>query len=179
MTGILTAVVVVVGVVAAADLLLSFAIIRRLAHVEERGGGRAGGNHGSPAIGHQVGEFRAELLSGGDFTRAGLAGTRALVVFMMTGCEPCKRVLAELRELPAPLPFPLYILITVTQRDSDALGMTAGLPEGAHIGVVSADDAVTRAFAIDGYPTTLDVEDGVVRAVELQLSKVLEHAGQR
>jgi len=87
MIEILIAVVVVVGVLAAADLLLSFAVIRRLAALQSRM--RAGhGGDGSPAVGYRVEDFRVRLLAGGDFTRSDLEDTRAVVVLLMATCEP-------------------------------------------------------------------------------------------
>lgn len=178
MIGILMAVVVVLGVAVAADLVLSFAVIRRVAALQTRMKA-GGGSGGSPAIGHEVGDFRAELLTGGVFTRADLAGERAIVAFLMTSCEPCKRAVAELRDLPDPLPLPLYVLITGTERDRDVLSVAAGMPASARVGEISAPDATSEAFGVDGFPTVLTVEDGTVRASGLSVAGLLEHALDR
>ncbi len=130
MVGILAAVVAVVGVVATADLLLSFAVVRRLAALEAPGGRPGAAALDSPAAGDRVGEFRARLLDGGEFTRADLAGASVLVVFVMPGCEPCQTVLADLRALPEPLPAPLYVLATGTEQDNEIVALAGGLPAG-------------------------------------------------
>jgi len=175
--GILTAVVVVVGVVAGADLLLSFAVIRRLAALQSRMQGLSGGG-GSVAVGHKVGDFRVELLTGDEFTLADLMGQSSMVVFMTTTCEPCKTAAAELEALPAPLPFPLYILISGSDEDDDVPRVAAGMPMGARIAEISPSDGVVKAFGVDGVPAVLRVEDGIVRASDYRVSRLLEHAGQ-
>lgn len=178
MIGILIAVVAVFGVVAAADLLLSFAIIRRLAAVESGSAPGVGGGTGSPAIGHRVGEFRVDLLTGGTFTRADLTGTRATVMFVMPGCEPCEAAVAELAAMPAPLPIPLYILITGGKAGGDAAAAAADMPAGAHVGLISAPDATSAAFGVDGFPTALDLDDAIVRASGLRVSSLFDHASR-
>jgi hypothetical protein len=176
MIGILMAFIVVVGVAVAADLLLSFAVIRRLAALQGRIKAASGGG---PQIGHRVGDFRVELITGGVFTRADLSGSSIIVAFLMTTCEPCKKVVAELGQLPDPPPFPLHVLIVGTDQDPDVLSLAAAMPPGARVGRVSAADATGEAFGVDGYPTVLAIEDGTVRAAGLGLSSVLEHAGPR
>jgi hypothetical protein len=163
MIGILIAVVVLVGAVAVADLLLSFAVIRRVSALQARMTAGAGGGQ-SPEVGL--------------FTRADLADTRALVVFLMTTCEPCKKAVADLAELPLPLPSPLYVLVTGTHKDRDIRPVAAQLPPGAQVGRISAPDATTEAFGVDGFPTVLRVEDGIVRSSGLKVAGVLEHVGQ-
>ena len=178
MIGVLIAIVAVFGVVAVADLLLSFAVIRRLAAIQARGAHAGSGDTGGPAIGHRIGDFRVELLTGGTFTQADLAGTHAFVVFLMPTCEPCKAAIAELAAVRAPLPAPLYVLITDAQGDADVAAIAADMPPGTHIGLVSMQDATSEAFGVDGYPTALAIEDGVVRASELKVSGLLDLATQ-
>jgi thiol-disulfide isomerase/thioredoxin len=175
--GILIAVVVVVGIVAGADLLLSFAVIRRLSALQARMQG-GGGGHTSPAVGHKVGDFEVELLTGGRFTLADLMDGASVVIFLTTTCEPCQAAIAELRELPTPLSFPMYVLINATDlaEDNAALTVAAGLPSGIRVAEISASHPVMQAFGIDGFPSVLGIEDGIVRASDYQLSRVLETA---
>jgi hypothetical protein len=174
MIGVLIAVMVVVGIVAGADLLLSFAIVRRLAQLETRGGG-TGGGPGVPAVGHKVGEFRVPLVTGDEFTSADLEGSRALVVFVMPSCEPCKKAIADLQALPRPLSWPLYVLVTATEEEDHALDVAGDLPPGTRVAAIFAADSTARAFGVDAFPTALIVEDGVVRAAGLQVSGLLEN----
>jgi thiol-disulfide isomerase/thioredoxin len=178
MIGILIAVIVVVGVAVAADLLLSFAVIRRLAALQARvkSGVSSGG---SPAIGHRIGDFRIDLITGGVFTPADLTDSRVLVAFFMTGCEPCKKTVAELGQLPAPLPFPLYVLINGRHEDADVLSLAAAMPPEARVGRIAALEETVEAFGIDGYPTVLAIEDGAVTASGLNFGSVLEPASAR
>lgn len=174
MTGILAAIVVLVGVVAGADLLLSFAIIRRLRLLEERRPSAGGGL--SPAVGHRVGDFRVSLLTGGHFTRSDLADSRAIVIFVSPSCAPCQAAIEELRTLPVPLPSPLYVLVADADGDGAAAALIADLPHGARVGAIGATDTTAEAFRVDGFPTALAIEDGVVRANELRVSMLLDLA---
>jgi hypothetical protein len=178
MIGILIAVMVVVGVAVAADLLLSFAVIRRMASLQARIKS-ASGAAGGPEIGHRVGDFRVDMITGGAFTRADLADSRAVVAFFMTSCEPCKKAVAELAELPDPLPFTLYVLITSTPQEPDVLSLAAAMPPGARVGEISAADGTSDAFGVDGFPSVLAIEEGAISASGLGISSVLEHAGTR
>jgi hypothetical protein len=174
MTEILAAVVVVVGVLAGADFLLTFAVIRRLAAIERRTGAAAAGTGMSPAIGYQVRDFRVPLVSGGEFTQADLAGHRVTVMFVSPSCEPCRAAVADLRAQPGPLPSPLYVLISGGDHDHDDGDMMRDLPTEAIVGEVSLVGSVTEAFAVDGFPTVLVIDDGIVRANGLRISSVLD-----
>lgn len=176
MIGILIAVVVVVGIVAGADLLLSFAVIRRLSALQARMQG--GGSGTSPAVGHKIGDFEVELLTGGVFTLADLMGEASIVIFLTTTCEPCQAAIAELRALPTPLSFPMYVLINGTDQDDDTavLNVAADMPQGTRVAEISASHPVMQAFGIDGFPSVLGVEDGIVRESDTRVSHVLETA---
>lgn len=171
MAAVLTAVVTVVGVVAAADLLLSMAVVRRLALLQRQMRDLGTGSGPSPAIGYKVGDFTAELLTGGQLTRADLNGGRASVLFVMPSCEPCKALMGELTAQPEwPGPSPLYVLINGAGDDDYARALLPDLPAGSRAGLVSPDDDVSSAFGITGYPTVLEIEDGVVRASGVRLN---------
>ena len=183
MIGVLTAIVVVVGVVAVADLLLSFAVIRRVAQLESRPKGITGGG-GTPAAGFQVGDFSVETIAGDRFSRADLDDGDALVAFLMSGCQPCKATAAELRQMPSAPPVPLYVLIVDTElarsdgSGDDVFAIAEGMPEGARVAILPAGDPVIEAFGLDGFPTVVAVRDGVVRGAELRASALLDAAGR-
>jgi hypothetical protein len=176
--GILIAVVVVVGIVAGADLMLSFAVIRRLSALQVRMQGSGSGT--SPAVGHKVGDFEVELLTGGVFRLADLMDEASIVIFLTTTCEPCQAAIAELRDLPTPLPFPMYVLINGTDQGQDTavLDVAADMPQGARVAEISASHPVMQAFGIDGFPSVLGVEDGIVRASDTRVGHVLETANR-
>ncbi|MGH3191094.1 MAG: hypothetical protein ACRDPY_26190 [Streptosporangiaceae bacterium] len=170
MTGILIAVVVLVGVIACADLLISFALIRRVAALQARGPQLSG-----PAIGREVGQFRVPLLGGGEFSRDHLAAPRTLAVFLTTSCEPCRRAITELSAMPGPLPWPLYVILIRTDADDDDAVEVAGqMPAGSRVGIIAAAEAPLEAFGIDGYPTVLTIEDGIIRASGFRVAALLE-----
>lgn len=178
MIGILIAVVVVVGIVAGADLLLSFAVIRRVAALQDRMQG--GGGQTAPAVGHQIGDFEVELLTGGVFTLADLMDEASVVIFLTTTCEPCQAAIAELAELPTPLSFPMYVLINGTEQDqgNSVLNVAADMPPGTRVAEITATHPVMRAFGIDGFPSVLGVEGGIVRASDTRVGHVLETANR-
>jgi hypothetical protein len=170
MTAILIAVVALVGVIACADLLISFALIRRVAALQAQGPGVSG-----PAVGREVGQFRVPLLDGGEFSREQLAAPRVLAVFLTTSCEPCRQAITELSAMGGPLPWPLYVVIIRTDADDDdALDVAAGMPAGSRVGVITAAEAPLEAFGIDGYPTVLTVEDGIIRASGFRVAALLD-----
>ena len=175
MIPVLTAAVILVGVVAAADLVLSFAVVRRLAAVQARGAA-AGASAGAPAPGHVVGAFRVGLLAGGEFTVDHLRHEPAIVAFLSPTCEPCRRAIEELKRLPVPLARPLYVLIAGSAQDADLLAVARQMPAGAHVGAIAHTDGIMKAFAADGYPTLVSTADGAVVASGLRVGDVLEHA---
>jgi hypothetical protein len=169
MVGILIALVVLVGVIACADLLISFALIRRVAALQAQGTAELSG----PAIGREVGQFRVPLLGGGEFSRDQLAAPRTLAVFLTTSCEPCRKAITELSVMPGPLPWPLYVVIIATDAD-DAFEVAAQMPAGSRVGVITAAEAPLEAFGIDGYPTVLTIEDGIIRASGFRVAALLD-----
>ncbi|HET9896630.1 MAG TPA: redoxin domain-containing protein [Streptosporangiaceae bacterium] len=174
MIEILMAIAVVVGVAVAADLLLTFAVIRRLAALESRTRQLSVATPGGePAPGHQVKDFSVAMTSGRDFSRADLADGPAIVFFVMPTCEPCKEALADLRALPWPLPSPLYVLVASTDPDASVTEIAAQLPPQAEFGIIATIDDTTRAFGIDGFPTALAIEGGIVRANEMKVGSLL------
>jgi hypothetical protein len=178
MTGVLAAVVVVVGVLAGADFLLTFAVIRRLAAIERQSGTPAAATGISPPQGYRIRDFRLPLVSGGDFTQADLAGSRVTVMFVTPTCKPCQEAIADLRAQPGPLPSPVYVLIARGAHDHAADEIIRDLPAEAIVGAVSIGDSVTQAFGVDGFPTVLMIEDGAVRANGLKVSSLREPAWQ-
>jgi hypothetical protein len=177
MIPVLTAAVILVGAVAAADLLLSFAVIRRLAALQARGvGPGTGSSAGAPPPGHLIGEFRVGLLAGGEFATDHLRQEPAIVAFLSPTCEPCRRAIEELKQLPVPLARPLYVLIAGSAQDADLLAVAQQMPAGAHVGAIAHDDKVMQAFAAEGYPTLVSTAAGAVLASGLRVGDVLEHA---
>ncbi len=170
MIPVLAAVVAVIGAVAVADLLLSFAVIRRLATLHA--GGAVSG--GEPEPGHVIGEFHVSLLTGGELTRERLRDEPSTVVFVSPSCEPCRRAIAELKELPVPLSRTLYVLIAGSAQDEDVLAVAAQMPAGTHIGTIPLDGAIMKAFGADGYPTIVNVADGIVLSAGFRVSELLD-----
>src|SRR6185437_11300271 len=106
------------------------------------------------------------LLTGGVFTLADLMDGASIVIFLTTTCEPCQAAIAELREMSTPLSFPMYVLINATDlgEENAVLTVAADMPQGTRVAEISATHPVMQAFGIDGFPSVLGIEDGIVRA---------------
>ena len=103
------------------------------------------------------------------------AAPRTLAVFLTTSCEPCRRAITELSTMPGPLPWPLYVVIIRTDADDDdALEVAGQMPAGSRVGVIAAAEAPLEAFGIDGYPTVLTIEDGIIRASGFRVAALLD-----
>src|SRR5579863_1213804 len=103
MQSVLIALVALLAVLGAANLLLTLALARRLAEVERLAA--RGAEPRMPRIGAEVAEFSVATAGGGRLTDAQLRTGRTLLVFSMTDCGPCTAIAEELQhaELPAGL----------------------------------------------------------------------------
>lgn len=87
--------VVLVGLLCAVDLLLTFAVLRRLReHTEElarlsAGGGASQGIDREKLLGRELPEFSATTTEGAVVSRERLAGEVELVGIFAPGCNPC------------------------------------------------------------------------------------------
>jgi hypothetical protein len=161
MTSILIVITVVLACVTGTNLLLLFAVVRRLRGIE------AGVNPPDPlpAAGFRIGEFRTGSTEGVSAMLDDLAGGPHLIAFVMPACQPCHTVLTSLRTDNGFDPARTLVLISGDSADSatravitlaDGLGRTA---------VIDPDGQVAAAFGgIDSFPTLLSVRDGRVAA---------------
>jgi len=151
---ILTAAVVVVGLLCLADLLLTFGVIRRLReHTEQLAGYQA--PHDAPVTDLADGEapvpFTAETLTGEQVT--GPAGLR-MVAFFSATCSACPE------RVP---PFLDYVRANQLDRDSvlavminsngEPVSYQEDVAQVARIAMESPDGEIDTAFKVRGYPT--------------------------
>jgi hypothetical protein len=149
----------ILSLATAANLVLLFAVIRRLRMLEA--GGPA--TSGLPSAGTRIAGFRATDSDGrrtdvGDFT-----GGPHLVAFVMTNCNPCHAMLSALRTDTRFDPARTFIFIAgqpghpATQ---EVLDLARGLGRTT---IVDHDGPVAAAFGgVDAFPTLVSVLDGRV-----------------
>lgn len=175
MLGTLAAAVIVLTILTLINIALLFAVIRRLRGVEQRGAGPV--VDPLPAVGLRVGEFQAPALDGSVLTSAEVAGTAdgadRLVAFVMTGCEPCAKFVAKLRD-GSPAGFDrTFFFITGDPRTEATAALVAELNDLGRVAMLAEEGPVGPAVGgIGSYPTVLRINDGVVAAAGHQLDEV-------
>jgi hypothetical protein len=150
----------ILALATAANLMLLFAVTRRLRMLETRTGPPGSESFALPGPGTHVAPFRVTDIAGVPADESDLAGGPYLVAFVMTGCDPCHAVLTSLR---ADRRFdPARTLIFVagepgTPHTQQVLDLADGLGRAA---VIEHGGAVTSAFGnIDGFPALMAVRD--------------------
>lgn len=86
---------VIVWLVLLGNLLLTFALVRKVNSM-----GQGGGNSGPPKeflkVGQAAPDFTAETLSGTAVTLANYANRKTAFLFMSPGCRPCREAILDL-----------------------------------------------------------------------------------
>lgn len=161
MQSVLVALVALLALFAAANLLLTLSLARRLAEAERMAA--RGHEPRMPRIGTEIAEFSVATAGGGRLTDAQLRSGRALVVFSMADCGPCAALAEELHHSELPAGLDLLVLLAVGESDQELAA--AKYPASAQVGFLPPDGAVTDRFEVDAFPTVMLVEDGRITAV--------------
>lgn len=158
----LSVVLTAVGVIAAADFLLSLAVIRRLRVQAAQRAEEAGID--VPATGHRVPELELETIAGDQIDHEFYGGRSVVLGFFSPDCPACERLKSDLQREPLSQPLLAFVrLPSQGQRENPAL--IEGLQNaGAQIVRYRQGDAVAEGFAVRAFPTLLRVEDGVTVA---------------
>lgn len=159
MTNLDLAISAILAIATAANLVLLFAVIRRLRTL------KAGGPVMSalPSPGTRIAAFHVTDSDGRRTDDADLTGGPHLVAFVMTNCDPCHAALSALRTDTRFDPARTFIFIAgepghaATQQ---VLSLAHGLGRTA---TVEHDGPVAAAFGgVDAFPTLVTVRDGRV-----------------
>lgn len=158
MVPVLLAVVVLVGVVAVLDLVLTVGVIRRLReHTELLSSVRGLGGPPIAEIGQEIGEFTTVTVAGIPIDRNGLAG-ETLVGFFTPQCAPCKERLPGFVELARSVSGgPARVLATVVGDGAEVADMVAALRPVAQVVTEPRGGPVSTAFNVGAFPTVVKV----------------------
>ncbi|WP_405358874.1 hypothetical protein OG535_05965 [Kitasatospora sp. NBC_00085] len=173
----LIALAVVLGIATAANLVLTFAVIRRLRTLEEGG---PGAPDALPAVGTAVGEFSAVTTFGEELTVADVASGDAFAGFVMVGCTPCGTLIDSLAGGAATgADDPLFFVIGDPE-SPETRRMTAALGAVGRVAVVAEKSSATAAFGqVGAFPTLLRLKDGVITAAGHELADVVPAPAHR
>lgn len=168
---LLVVAVVFVGALCILDLLLTFAVLRRLREHTERLGQLSGAGHASAGVdraalmGRELPEFTATTVDGAVVSRESLAGEVELVGIFSPGCPPCHAQAPLFATEAAALPAGKTLaLVAGSGRDADEfVGMLKGVGT-----VVTGQEGmkVVNGLSINSFPTFVrfDAEGAIVDA---------------
>jgi hypothetical protein len=174
-TGALLIVVVFVVVLTVGNVLLLFAVIRRLRQLQELVAPPAL----VPAIGTAVEPFRFDTVDGASVTTDdALAGGPVLVAVLSNTCPACQAMAGEIAALTALSPAPVVLVVADPQHDSSKLlEAFRGMDRVATIG--REHPALEALGGITAFPTVLAVRDGKIISSGTRLDKVLPALRER
>lgn len=151
----MVAVIVVVGTMCVLNLLLTFAVLRRLRrHAELLEAAAAGPED---LVGRTVPDFAVVTGEGVTVGRAELAGREYLIGFFSANCAPCRDQAPQFARLADADPRAALSVVVGDGASADEIRTAlVGVPTA----VVGLDDPITRDFGVNGYPTMVAVDAG-------------------
>jgi thiol-disulfide isomerase/thioredoxin len=186
--GFVIAAVVLVGGLCVVDLLLTFAVLRRLrVHTDELNQLRTGVTGGRPGfdregfVGRTLAPFVARTVDGREVSRDDLVGRPRLVAFFSATCAPCHARAPELAEwargqrLAGADPVgPALAVVTGTGSGADQLVETLG---GAATVIPEPDSSrIVDALGVSAFPTFLRLDaDGTIADADISMRVAAAH----
>jgi thiol-disulfide isomerase/thioredoxin len=167
----LSAAVVMVGILAIVNLVLSYGIIRRLRQHAAQLSTRSGADSIIAPAGTTVGAFATTTTEGERLTDSQLPAD-TLVGFFAPGCPPCRERLPEFVAHAATAGSRYHVLAVVVGREtSEATEYVAAIEPVGRVVVEPNLGAVATAFAVNGFPTWCRVDgNGRITATEFPLT---------
>jgi hypothetical protein len=168
---ILTAAVVIVGVVAVLNLLLTFGVIRRLREHNDLLADGAGASRGVPTllgVGESIAPFTGTAVDGSVVSLDGLADLTLVGVFA-PGCEACEGKLPVFVSQAGSFPGGRQnvLALVIASDDDSAAPYVDTLAEVAVVVREDSHGPVSAALGITGYPSFAHVAGGVLRSSAL------------
>ena len=176
----LAAATVLVGLLAAVNLLLTVGVVRRLReHTAELADLRSQGSPGVGAgvahpAGARVGDFTATSVDHRPVASDTL-GDRPLVGFFSPNCGPCKeRLPGFIAYASSRTGGPGAVLAVVAGTAEESEATVEQLRQVATVVVEPDQGPVQKAFGVVGFPAFVLVDDGWVAASDFDLSPLAE-----
>lgn len=165
MMPVLIAVVALVGVLCALDLVLTVGVIKRLReHTELLSSGSSMAERSGIGLGEEIGAFATTTVDGEPLSRELLAD-EMLVGFFSSTCKPCKEELPKFVEYArARYGGRERSLAVVIGRPDESAAMVAALRPAAQVVLEKQGGPVVTAFQLEAFPLVLKVTrkgDGV------------------
>lgn len=162
MIPVLTAAVVVLAVAVTLNLLITFAMIRRLKANELAAQQEA--DSFRPIVGAAVGDFSAAATDGSTWDSTTLATGTHTVVFLLPNCGGCTSLVNRLA--PAEQPDrSIVVVVSGAADDPSTVSLIQTIPADLRLVVAQLGSAVSQAFGVATFPTVVQVADGKVIAV--------------
>ncbi|MEV8100272.1 hypothetical protein [Kitasatospora sp. NPDC085879] len=170
----LIALTVLLAIATATNLLLTFALVRRMRAIEATGLRTPR----RPPAGTPVADFTVRSVGGRTIGRGDLLGGDRLVGFLQVGCGPCAELIADVTRLVATPVLPAYFFVSGDPSDPRTREMAAQLAAIGEAALVGDGLEVATAFGgVEAFPTLLVLRDAVVTASGHDLAGVLPHEG--
>lgn len=166
MLAVLTAAVAVCVTLTLLNLVLLFAVIRKLRDQPQQ-------PQFVPQtldVGTTVRRFETTTTTGATITEESLTST--VVAFVSPSCAPCRDLVASIREMAPRLGDPL-LLVVVEEVDDATRAAVAGV-DGVTIVADDQSTAVTSAFGVSSFPTVARVQGRLVVHSGSRFADVLE-----
>lgn len=171
MASILLAFVILLLLVVALNLTMTFALTRQLRMLEAAA--PAAGSLALPVVGERIGNFRVTTIDGEKISERQLANINAIAAFVMPGCEPCHKIVGQLRGGGLPFAGDKFMFVAGESNDAATVELARSLTSIGRVAVISPDGAAAAAFGgVTGYPTLLRLESGIIRSAGRSLTAV-------
>lgn len=158
---VLTTAVVLLAVVTALHLLLTFGLVTRIRELQQEVAGMPAKDPDLPRFGRSVASFSATDLDGDAISEADLAGP-VQVGFFSAGCGPCTTLSEWLAAEPPSTRFIAFI-DGAPAADSTKRLIKRLSPLG-RVALIDAEHPSTLAFGVTSFPTLMHLDSGVVTA---------------
>jgi peroxiredoxin len=150
---VLAAALVVVGVIAVVDLVLTFAVLRRLRdHNDAISRLQTFAPGFSLPVGTKVPDFEARTLDGAVVSAQALRGADSLVAFFSARCDACRDHLPQFRELAIAMRASGRVLAVVAQDEVPGDDLIEALRDVADVAVEPEQGPLAQAFSVGGFP---------------------------
>lgn len=162
MIPVLTAAVAVLAVAVVFNLLITFAMIRRLKANELAA--QQDADSFRPDVGAAVGQFSGTAVDGSTWDSATLGlGTHA-VVFLLPNCGGCATTIDRLAAAEQP-DRSIVVVVSGIADDPSVVSLIHKIPSDLKVVVAQLGGEVSQAFGVGTFPTVVQVVDGRVTAV--------------